>query len=150
MPGVLRAKLASGKEKRPPPALPRRLWSAGMRGLLLLLVASCAADVPRHPDFTGREDETWIAYSVDVDRDDLLFAFDASARNYGCRTTKIGKDSRQNIAGIGYSFRGIDARCSGDREIAMVLTKTGAVLGCPKPTTQQACDELLRKISEGR
>lgn len=118
---------------------------------MLLALAGCAVDAPpRHPDFTGQEDASWIAYRVDVERDDLLFAFDESARAYGCRTTKIGKDSRQNIAGIGYSFRGIDARCRGEREIAMVLTKTGVVLGCPKPTTQQQCDELLRKISEGR
>jgi hypothetical protein len=118
--------------------------------LLALALASCAPDAPRHPDFTGREDTVWIAYSVEIENDELLFAFNESARNYGCRTTKIGKESRQIIGGMGWSFYGIDARCSQGREIAIVKTTTGVVLGCPKPATQQQCDELLRNISEGR
>lgn len=131
-------------------AVVRRVSSGRPLRALLLALTCCAPDAPRHPDFTGQEDASWIAYSVEVERDDLLFAFNESARNYGCRTTKIGKDSRQVISGIGYSFRGINARCTGGREIAMVLTKTGVVLGCPKPASQNDCDELLRKISEGR
>ena len=122
-----------------------------MRGILLVLLAGCAANAePTRPNFAGRTNESWLAYHVDgIDRDDLLFAFDASARSYGCRTKKIGTESSQNIFGERRSFRGFSASC-GRRDIAMMLVKGGAMMGCSKPTTQAECDELLRKISEGR
>ena len=54
-----------------------------------------------------------------------------------------------NIAGMKYRYHGISATWRG-RDIAMINLRGGAVLGCAKPTTREACDELLRKISEGR
>jgi hypothetical protein len=116
-----------------------------------MVLAGCAVSTsPTLAPFAGQDNDSWLAYRIEIERDDLLLAFEASARGYGCMTKKIGTGSRQIIGGgEKRSHHGIHASCRG-QDIAMINLRDGAMIGCPKPTTREACDGLLRKISEGR
>jgi len=83
-------------------------------------------------------------------RDDLLPAFEASALSYGCNTEELGGESSLNIYGERRSYYGISASCA-KGTIALITLVGGRVrIGCAKPTTSQACDLLLRNISQAR
>lgn len=136
--------------------------NAGARGLgigntfassLLMLAASCAPSIPRPspPTFTGVENAAWfVEESEPVGRDDVLPAFKAAARNYGCSTEELGSSSSQNIHGEMRSYYGISATCD-EGSVALITLEGGGVrIGCSKPTSRQACDLLLRRIAQGR
>jgi hypothetical protein len=124
-----------------------------------MLAVSCSAVAPRprapeYPDlppFIGKETERWLAEeSGPVGRDDLLPAFKSSAINYGCRTEKLGGKMRYNIFGESRTYYGVTARCY-EGTISLITLVGGRVrIGCAKPTTLQACNQLLRDISESR
>jgi len=125
-------------------------------GPLAMLVLSCAAAAssrprPEVPTFQGIETEHWLVQETEpIDRDDILPAFQASARNYGCSTDQIGNQSSHNILGESRSYYGIVASCD-EGTIALITLEGGRVrIGCAKPTTRQACDALLRNISQYR
>jgi hypothetical protein len=109
-----------------------------------------AAPIPAQA-FTGVETDTWFVQEVSsAGRDDLLPAFEESARAYGCATSEIGADSSQNIHGERRSYYGISATCR-EGSIALITLTGGRVrIGCSKPTSLQACDALLRDISQAR
>ncbi len=127
---------------------------------LTVLAGGCALASPpksRHaapqdlPAFGGIETEHWLVQvSEPVGRDDLLPAFEQSARSYGCGTEQLGGDSSQNIYGVMRSCYGVTATCS-EGTIALITLVGGRVsIGCAKPTTPELCDQLLRNISEAR
>ncbi|HYQ29184.1 MAG TPA: hypothetical protein VER04_18260 [Polyangiaceae bacterium] len=103
------------------------------------------------PTFLGEENESWLVQeTAPVERDDLLPAFEASARSYGCSTERLGLDSSSNIYGERRSYYGISASCE-EGAISLVTLVDGRVrIGCAKPTTREACDRLLRHISQAR
>src|SRR5713101_8318739 len=116
------------------------------------MLVSCAANPPANrPPFRGLETASWLVYQVeDVGRDDLLPAFEASARSHGCSTQHLGSESSVNIGGELRSYYGISASCE-EGSIALITTEGGVVrIGCAKPSTRQDCDLLLRKISQAR
>lgn len=120
----------------------------------LALVASCATanSTPSNlPAFSGVETEHWLVQeSESGGRADLLPAFEASAESYGCSTVQLGAESSSNIHGERRSYYGISASCQ-EGTIALITLVAGRVrIGCAKPTTSQACDLLLRNISEAR
>jgi hypothetical protein len=127
--------------------------------LLLALLASCtpaeprprAPSLPDLPPFMGVETDRWLVQeSGPVGRDDVLPAFESSAKDYGCRTEKLGGQSSLNIYGERRSYYGITASCY-EGTIAIITVVGGSVLiGCAKPTTIEACNQLLRDISESR
>lgn len=118
-----------------------------------MLVVGCAtANTPSNlPSFGGAETDRWLVQETEsVGRDDLLPAFEASARSYGCSTEHLGSDSSLNIYGERRSYYGIAATCE-EGTIALITLVDGHVrIGCAKPTTSQACDLLLRNISQAR
>ena len=119
----------------------------------LTLTVSCAASRPRQspPTFAGVETESWLVQESDpVGRDDVLPAFKAAARNYGCGTEELGNTNGANIQGEYRSYYGISAVCD-EGAIALITLESGRVrIGCSKPTTAQACNDLLRRISQAR
>ena len=125
--------------------------------LLPILVLSCAAASssssprPEVPTFQGVENDHWLVQETEpIGRDDILPAFQASARNYGCSTDQLGNQSSHNILGESRSYYGIVASCD-EGTIALITLVGGRVrIGCAKPTTRQACDSLLRNISQYR
>jgi hypothetical protein len=118
-----------------------------------LVVVGCATahPPPKPPPFRGVETESWLVYQVDeVERDDLLPAFEASAQNHRCSTERIGSESSVNIGGERRSYHGISASCD-EGSIALITLVGGKVkLGCAQPTTREDCDRLLRRISQAR
>ncbi|HEY0468752.1 MAG TPA: hypothetical protein VGC79_31375, partial [Polyangiaceae bacterium] len=91
-----------------------------------------------------------VQETAPVGRDDILPAFEASARNYGCRTEQLGRDSSSTMYGELRSYYGISASCD-EGAIALITLVGGRVrIGCLKPTTRAACDLLLRNISQAR
>jgi hypothetical protein len=107
---------------------------------------------PKFPSFQGHQTDSWLAYEVELGREpsDLLPAFEASARAYGCSTEQLGGGAEQNIGGELRHWYGISASCD-DENIALVTLVGARVrVGCTKPTTRERCDLLLRKISEAR
>jgi hypothetical protein len=134
-----------------------------MRGSLLrvwafapLLAGGCAASTsssatPEVAPFLGVETEQWLVQESDpMGRDDLLPAFEASARSYGCGTEQLGRDSNSNIFGERRSYYGIRASCDEGTIALLSLSGGRIVIGCTKPTTREACDSLLRNISQAR
>jgi hypothetical protein len=121
--------------------------------LLPLVAVRCAATTPRPtpPQFLGVETDFWLVQeSEPTGRDDLLPAFEASARGYGCSTEKIGSQTSFDIEGERRSYFGVMASCD-DGMIALITLEGGRVsIGCAKPTTLGACNALLRDISAGR
>jgi hypothetical protein len=128
--------------------------------LLALLVLSCTAatqprraapEYPNLPPFLGGETDRWLAQeSGPVGRDDVLPAFEASAQNYGCRTERQRGPSSFTILGQRRSYYGVTATCY-EGTISLVTVADGSVrIGCAKPSTLQACNQLLRDISESR
>lgn len=127
--------------------------------LLLLLMMSCAdtnpgpraPSFPDLPHFMGKETDRWLVEeSPPVGRDDILPAFEASAQTYGCRTETLGDSTSFNIHGELRSYYGVTASCY-EGTIALITLVGGSVrIGCAKPTTRKACDQLLRNISEAR
>lgn len=103
------------------------------------------------PTFDGVETQWWLAQeSESGGRDDLLPAFEESARSYGCSTDQLGGESSLNIYGERRSYYGVSASCE-EGTIALITLVGGRVrIGCAKPTTPQACDLLLRNISQAR
>lgn len=128
-------------------------------GLLSILAVSCAAPAasahsnprPAPPTFVGEENESWLVQETGpVDRDDVLRAFKAAARNFGCWTEELGNANGANIQGEYRSYYGISASCD-EGTIALITLEGGRVrIGCAKPTTAKACDTLLRDISDSR
>jgi hypothetical protein len=125
----------------------------GLGWILATLCAGCATEnaVANRPSFSGDETEWWLVQETGpVGRDDILPAFEASARNYGCDTAHLGADSSSNIYGELRSYHGVSASCD-EGTIALITLVGGRVrIGCAKPTTRQACDVLLRRISQSR
>ena len=74
-----------------------------MRGWLfpmLLVGCTTASSTPNVPPFRGVETQQWLVEeSEPIARDDLLPAFEASARSYGCSTDQIGRESSSTIYG---------------------------------------------------
>jgi hypothetical protein len=97
------------------------------------------------------ETDWWLVQETDpVVRDDILPAFEASARSYGCTAEQLGRDSSQAIYGELRSYHGVSASCD-EGTIALITMASGRIrIGCTKPTTHQACDRLLRDISQAR
>ena len=124
-----------------------------MKKFLSIMLARCATANPRpsRPPFGGVENASWLVYQVEhVERDDLLPAFEASARSHGCSTEQLGGESSLNIGGELRTYHGINASCE-EGTIALITLVGGRVrIGCAKPTTRQDCDLLLRKITQAR
>ena len=130
-------------------------------GFLLGLqpLLSCAPTEPRPrapafadlPPFIGNETERWLVEeSGPVGRYDVLPAFEASAKNYGCRTEKLGGASSFNIQGERRTYCGVSAACYEGTIAIITLVGGGVRIGCARPTTIQACNQLLHDISESR
>ena len=118
-----------------------------------VMLVSCAASnpAPSRPPFEGVETESWLVYQVGgLERDDLLPAFEASARRHGCITQQIGSESTPNIGGERRSYYGITASCEEGAVALITLVGDRVRIGCAKPTTRGQCDLVLRKISEAR
>jgi hypothetical protein len=125
------------------------------------LLVSCASPnaapstppsaAPNVPTFLGVETEHWLVeQSEPVGRDDILPAFEASARNYGCSTEQLGSESHHDIAGESRSYYGVSAACA-EGTIALITLVGGSVrIGCAKPTTHASCDLLRRNIAQSR
>jgi hypothetical protein len=130
-------------------------WAFAM--LLMSCTTSSSAprsapnSAPNRPSFRGEENEWWLVQETEpVDRDDVLPAFEASARRYGCSTEELGRESTVNIYGESRSYYGITASCY-EGTIALITLVGGRVsIGCAKPTTRDACDLLLRNIAQAR
>jgi hypothetical protein len=124
-----------------------------LRGWVLssALVGCAAAVSPPAVPFRGVEDGTWLVRESEATgRDDLLPAFEESARAFGCDTMKLGSETSQNMFGERTSYFGVSASCE-TGTIAIITLVGGHVrIGCSKPTTPAACDQLLRDISEAR
>lgn len=83
-------------------------------------------------------------------RDDVLPAFEASAQNYGCRTERLRGPTTATIVGQRRTYYGVTASCY-EGTLSLVTLQGGSVrIGCAKPTTLEACNQLLRDISESR
>lgn len=136
----------------------RRLLRVPVRELLpFLSVLSCtsteprprAPDFPDLPPFIGTETERWLAQdSGPVGRNDILRAFETAAKTYGCSTDKLGSEFRFTIEGERRFYYGVTATCYEGTISIITLQDGGARIGCAKPTTIQACNRLLRDISE--
>jgi hypothetical protein len=133
---------------------------AGWLVALLLTACSTSSTTPRArtaqnredlPPFIGEETDHWLVEeTAPVGRDDILPAFEASAERYGCRTEKLGTKTSFAIYGERRAYYGVSASCY-EGTIALITLQGGSVrIGCSKPTTLQACDQLLRDISESR
>jgi hypothetical protein len=110
-----------------------------------------APSFPDLPQFMGEETDRWLVEeSGPVGRDDILPAFEESAQDYGCRTDKLGTTTSSNIHGERRSYFGVTASCYEGTIALITLVSGGVRIGCAKPTTLKACDQLLRNISEGR
>lgn len=124
--------------------------------VMLLALAACAESTPtpKRPAFEGRETEVWLAYEMDVpgrDPDDLLPAFEASARAFGCRAEKLGYGSDQTIGnGELRHWHGVTAYCEEGTLALVTLVGERVRVGCVKPTTRGRCDALLQKIAQAR
>jgi len=126
------------------------------RALAMFLVVGCAVTQARPraaefsdlPPFIGDETERWLVEeSGPVGRDDVLPAFEAAAKDYGCSTEKLGGRTSFTIQGQRLSYYGVSASCY-EGTIALITLMGGGVrIGCAKPTTTQACDRLLHDIS---
>jgi hypothetical protein len=121
--------------------------------LFVTQLVNCAAtsSEPSVPRFLGHETESWLVQeTAPVGRNDVLPAFEARARDYGCSTEWLELDERRNIHGQLRSYYGVSASCE-EGIIALVTIVGGGVrIGCAKPTTREACDLLLRNIARGR
>jgi hypothetical protein len=127
--------------------------------LPLLACVSCspieprprAPEFPDLPPFIGNETERWLVEeSGPVGRDDVLPAFEASAKNYNCFTERLGGKTSFTIQGERRTYFGVTASCYQGTISIITLVGGGARIGCAKPTTIQACNQLLRDISESR
>lgn len=126
---------------------------------VLPLLMGCAPAKPRArapefsnlPPFLGHETERWLVEEVGpVGRDDVLPAFEASAENYGCSTQTLDSETTYSIHGERRSYYGVTASCY-EGTISIITLRGGGVrIGCAKPTTLQACRQLLHDISESR
>ena len=128
--------------------LGKRAWV-----LFPVLVLSCATttSTPSMPTFLGYETERWLVLELEpVGRDDLLPAFQASARRYGCGTEQLGNEFSANIFGERRSYYGVSASCREGTIALVTLVDARVSIGCAKPTTRQACDLLLHNISQAR
>jgi hypothetical protein len=100
------------------------------------------------PPFIGNETERWLVEDVGpVGRDDVLPAFLASAKTYGCSTEKLGSKTRFTIQGERRTYYGVTASCYEGTISLIRLAGGGVRIGCAKPTTIQACNRLLHDIS---
>lgn len=99
----------------------------------------------------GDETDRWLVEeSGPVGRDDVLPAFEEAAKTHGCRTEELGSETSFNIQGERRSYYGITASCY-EGTISIITLVGGSVrIGCAKPTTLEACNQLLRDISESR
>lgn len=148
---VLGLDTVSNRSPRPPFTSPRRRLRLPWCSAFLVVGCAVARPAPTLPAFQGVETEAWLVQESETGgRDDLLPAFEASAQSYGCSTNQIGSQSSHNIHGERRSYYGISASCV-EGTIALITLAGGRVrIGCGKPTTPQACDRLLRNISEAR
>jgi hypothetical protein len=127
--------------------------------LALRLLVSCAptesrSRAPAYPDlppFMGDESERWLVEeSGPVGRDDVLPAFEVAAKDYGCSTEELGGETTSTIHGQRRSYFGVTASCYEGTIALITLVGGGVRIGCAKPTTIEACNRLLRDISESR
>lgn len=110
-----------------------------------------AAVPPGLPTFLGFETDRWLVLELEPnDRDDLLAAFQASARSYGCGTEEIGNEFNANIFGERRSHNGVGASCREGTIALITLVDRRVSVGCAKPTTRQACAALLRTVCQAR
>jgi hypothetical protein len=123
--------------------------------LLGLTLVGCGACAPTSgpPPFTGRETDVWTAFDVaspELDRaQNLLPSFEASARDFGCRTDHLGTVVDTAGGGETRIWYGVTASCD-EGTIAILKMKGGRVrVGCEKPTTPEGCAALLQRISVG-
>jgi hypothetical protein len=120
----------------------------------LCVLSACAQPALLAPSFDGRETPTWLAYQIDVpgrDPGDLIPAFEASARAFGCHTERIEDGSNATIAnGVLRRFHGVVATCELGTVALITLTGDRVRIGCVKPATRAECDALVEKISEAR
>lgn len=99
----------------------------------------------------GDETERWLVEeSGPVGRDDVLPAFEASAKEYGCSTEKLGGQTTRNIYGERRTYYGVTASCYEGTISLITLVGGGVRIGCARPTTLQACNQLLHDIAESR
>jgi hypothetical protein len=127
--------------------------------LAVSALVSCAPVEPRLrapaysdlPPFMGSETERWhVEESAPVGRDDILPAFEAAAKDYGCSTEELGGTTSSTIQGERRTYFGITASCYEGTISLITLVGGGVLIGCAKPTTSEACNHLLRNISESR
>jgi hypothetical protein len=118
-----------------------------------MFLVGCATTkaAPRVPPFHGEETEWWLVQDTGtVHRDDLLPAFEASARRYGCTTERHVLSSGETMYWRVTSYYGVSASCD-EGIIALVGLADGRIrIGCAKPTTHYACDLLLGNITQAR
>ena len=106
---------------------------------------------PNLPPFVGNETERWlIEESAPVGRDDVLPAFEGSAKEHGCSTEKLGGETTLNIYGERRTYYGVTASCYEGTISLITLVGGGVRIGCAKPTTLQSCNQLLQDIAESR
>lgn len=137
-----------------------RLLRVPVHALLALpLLVSCAPTKPRPrapefsdlPPFLGHETDRWLVEEVGpVGRDDVLPAFEASAENYGCSTQTLDGETTSTIHGERRSYYGVTASCYEGTISIITLVGGGVRIGCAKPTTLEACHQLLHDISASR
>lgn len=129
-----------------------RGWGWIALTMATLVGASCTETLqrPTPPPFLGEETAWWqVQESEPTGRDDILPAFEQSAKRYGCTTEHIGSKSSSSIMGEERRYFGVSAACY-EGTIAVVTLVGGRVrIGCQKPTTAAACSALLRNIAEG-
>jgi hypothetical protein len=138
--------------RRSPPVRAGRTFACAAVGAALT-TACQSAPAPRYPPFQGAETNEWLALDVPLPErppEDMLPAFEESARSLGCSTEQLGTGAEQNIGRERRQWYGVSASCD-EGTIALVTLVGGHVcIGCMKPTTRGRCNALLRQISEAR
>jgi hypothetical protein len=99
----------------------------------------------------GRETDRWLVeQSGPLGRDDVLPAFEQSAKEYGCRIDRLKGPTTKNIYGESRAYYGVTASCYEGTVSLITLVGGNVLIGCAKPTTLAACNQLLRDISQSR
>jgi hypothetical protein len=96
------------------------------------------------------EDDSWTAYEVSLGRSDVLPAFEASARSYGCAVERLGSRYESVVGGFRRDWYGVSASCDGENVAIITLAGERVRIGCARPSTRDQCDRLLERISEAR
>jgi hypothetical protein len=122
-------------------------------GMFFLSCAGAAAKAPPRPSvtpFAGVETAEWLVQETEpVQRNDILSAFEWSAQEYGCQTEELGSSSTHRTYAHVRTYYGVSASCQEGTIALMTLVGGRVRIGCTKPTTPEACEALLRNISQG-